>query len=146
MFQPIRMYHVVISTYSTTVSWSCDKSWLSVHIMWSIPQSRDNEDRKLKAIKYSIHDSLKDATCKPANQPQSLRPEDMVLLRLSRWLSRTLYFIAFNFLLWMSRDWDTSHDVNGQSWLVTWSWDTRTISRYSHMIHSDWLKHRWAKG
>ena len=56
MFQPIRTYHVIVSTYSTTVPWSCDKSRLSVHIMWSIPQSRDVQSRKLKAIKYSVRD------------------------------------------------------------------------------------------
>ena len=56
MFQPIRMDHVIVSTYSTNVPWSCDKSWLSIHIMWSISQSRDIKGRKLKAIKYSIRD------------------------------------------------------------------------------------------
>ena len=58
MFQPIRMYHVTVSTYSTNVPWSCDKSRLSIHIMWSIPQSRDVQSRKLKAIKYSVCDSV----------------------------------------------------------------------------------------
>ena len=57
MFQPIRSDHVIVSTYSTKVPWSRDKSWLSIHIMWSISQSRDTKDRKLKAIKYSVHDT-----------------------------------------------------------------------------------------
>ena len=56
MFQPIRTYHVIVSTYSTTVPWSRDESRLSIHIMWSIPQSRDVQSRKLKMIKYSVRD------------------------------------------------------------------------------------------
>ena len=50
MFQPIRMDHVIVSSYSTNVSWSCDQSRLSIHVMWSIPQSCDVKGRKLKAI------------------------------------------------------------------------------------------------
>ena len=46
----------MVSTYGTSLPWSRDKSWLSIHIMWSIPQSRDIQSRKLKAIKYSVHD------------------------------------------------------------------------------------------
>ena len=57
MFQPIGMDHVIVPTYSMNVSWSCDKSWLSVHFMWSISQSHDDKDRKLKAIIYSVRDS-----------------------------------------------------------------------------------------
>ena len=30
---------------------------LSIHIMWSIPQSRDVQRRKLKTIKYSVRDT-----------------------------------------------------------------------------------------
>ena len=56
MIQPIRMNHVIVSTYSTNVPWSRDKSQLSIHIMWKIPQSRDIKSRKLKTIKYSICD------------------------------------------------------------------------------------------
>ena len=62
-------------------------------------------------------------------------------------VSRTLYFIVFNFLLWTSCDCGILHMMwIDKSWLVTWSWNTRTISRYDHMIRSDWLEHRWAKG
>ena len=50
MFQPIRMSHVIVSTYSTDVSWSHDQSRLFIHIMWSIPQSCDIKGRRLKAI------------------------------------------------------------------------------------------------
>ena len=57
MFQPIRSDHVIVSTYSTSVSWSCDESRLSIHIIWSIPQSRDVQGRKLKTIKYSVRDT-----------------------------------------------------------------------------------------
>ena len=57
MFQPIRTYHVIVSTYSTSVPWSRDESRLSIHIMWSIPQSRDVQSRKLKTIKYSVRDT-----------------------------------------------------------------------------------------
>ena len=56
MFQPIRTYHVIVSTYSTSVPWSRDELRLSIHIMWSIPQSRDIQGRKLKTIKYSVRD------------------------------------------------------------------------------------------
>ena len=56
MFQPIRTYHVIVSTYSTSVPWSRDESRLSIHIMWSISQSRDVQSRKLKTIKYSVRD------------------------------------------------------------------------------------------
>ena len=57
MFQPIRTYHVTVSTYSTSVPWSRDESRLSIHIMWSISQSRDVQSRKLKTIKYSVRDN-----------------------------------------------------------------------------------------
>ena len=60
MFQPIRSDHVMVSTYSMNVPWSRDRSRLSIHIMWSIPQSRDVQRRKLKTIKYSVRD-----TCPP---------------------------------------------------------------------------------
>ena len=63
MFQPIRMCHVMVSTYSRNVPWSRDESRLSIHIMWSIPQSRDVESRKLKTIKYSVHDMWPLAEC-----------------------------------------------------------------------------------
>ena len=56
MFQPIRAYHVIVSTYSVSVPWSRDESRLSIHIMWSIPQSRDVQGRKLETIKYSVRD------------------------------------------------------------------------------------------
>ena len=51
----------MVSTYSTNVPWSRDKSRLSIHIMWSISQSRDVQKRKLKTIKYSVRDSIKPA-------------------------------------------------------------------------------------
>ena len=57
MFQPIRDDHVIASTYSTNIPWSRDESRLSIHTMWSIPQSRDVQGRKLKTIKYSVRDS-----------------------------------------------------------------------------------------
>ena len=57
MFQPIRSDHVMVSTYSTSIPWSRDKSRLSFHVMWSIPQSRDIQSRKLKTIKYSVCDT-----------------------------------------------------------------------------------------
>ena len=47
---------MIVSTYSTSVPWSRDESRLSIHIMWSIPQSRDVQSRKLKTIKYSVRD------------------------------------------------------------------------------------------
>ena len=55
--------HVTVSTYSTNVPWSRDESRLSIHIMWSIPQSRDVQRRKLKAIKYSVCDSIVSSLC-----------------------------------------------------------------------------------
>ena len=58
MFQPIRSDHVIVSTYSMNVPWSRDESRLSIHIMWSIPQSRDVQSRKLKTIKYSVRDTV----------------------------------------------------------------------------------------
>ena len=56
MFQPIRSDHVMVSAYSTSLPWSRDESRLSIHIMWSIPQLRDIQSRKLKTIKYSVCD------------------------------------------------------------------------------------------
>ena len=56
MFQPIRMDHVIVSTYSMNVPWSHDESWLFIHIMWTISQSHDIKGSKLEAIKYSVRD------------------------------------------------------------------------------------------
>ena len=51
-----------------------------IHIMWSIPQSRDVQSRKLKTIKCSVRD-----TSQPRNSTDPRRPGILPSLSLTVW-------------------------------------------------------------